>query len=371
MGTESTICVTSGIYPPETGGPAKFVETFMRWGQQHNIQVDCVSLSDGREKTFHESGSRITLISRDQPLIRRYLRTTISLIQMMLQNRIIVANGLFLEVLFAYLLTRKQYICKVPGDIVWERARNSKLTNLDINAFQNAKLNLRYSIFRYLFSKSLKCASKVIVPSSHLKSLCVNWGVKPERIVVIFNSVNTNKFIPLSEKSIFDVVVVNRLVAWKHVDEVIDVCHELDLSLLVVGDGPERNNLEAAAGKFGKVTFVGERSQEEIPRIINQARCYVLNSSFEATSYSLLEARSAGLFCIANAGTGSEEVIKHMIDGVLCGPNGVSLLNALTLFKENLSFVERASDLGRQDAHSRFNLEKNYLKIYQLVEELT
>jgi hypothetical protein len=59
-----------------------------------------------------------------------------------------------------------------------------------------------------------------------------------------------------------------------------------------------------------------------------------------------------------------------MIDGVLCGPNGVSLLNALTIFKENLSFVERASDLGRQDANSRFNLEKNYLKIYQLVEEL-
>lgn len=370
MKAENRICVVSGIYPPETGGPAKFVETFMRWGQQNNIQIDCVSLTDGRRQTFCESSSEISLITRDQSLLRRYLVTTFLIMQKMFRNHLVLANGLFLEVLFAYLITRKPYICKVPGDIVWERARNNKLTNLDVNQFQKSKLGIRYSIFRFLFSQSLKRSTKVIVPSSHLESLCLGWGVKPEKIHVIYNSVDTDRFIPVPEKSTFDVIVLNRLVAWKHVDEVIDVCHRLNLSLLVVGEGPERSNLEAAASKFSNITFVGEKSQEEIPIIINQARCYVLNSSFEATSYSLLEARSAGLFCIANAGTGSEEVIKHMVDGVLCGSNGVSLSDALKLFKKDPNFVQKASDLGRKDALLRFSLKENYLKIYKLVEEL-
>jgi glycosyltransferase involved in cell wall biosynthesis len=261
-------------------------------------------------------------------------------------------------------------MCKVPGDIVWERARNNKYTELGVNEFQSVQLNLKYRLFRYLFSKSLKSASLVIVPSSHLRTLCIGWGVRPDKIHIIHNSVDIDVYVPFRRKAVFDVVVINRLVAWKHVDKVIEACHHLNLSLLVVGDGPERLNLENQAKRFGKVTFVGEKSQKEIPNLINQARCFVLNSSFEATSYSLLEARSAGLFCIANAGTGSEEIIHHMTDGILCGPNTISLTDALSLFKNSPVLAENASKLARQDVVNRFDLNKNFMAIYLLSKNL-
>lgn len=358
--------MVSGIYPPETGGPSKFVETFIQWGQRNKLHVDCISLTDNKTQKFYDGTSQITLITRRHSLIVRFILTIVSISRKMLSGYTLIANGLFLEIWFAHLLTRKSYVCKVPGDIVWERARNTKYTELGIDGFQQVQLGPKYKMFRFLFSQSLKAASLVIVPSSHLRSLCIGWGIEPEKIHLVHNSVDTNVFFPLSHNKHYDVVVVNRLVAWKHVDKVIEACLQLKLSLLVIGDGPERESLERLAGKSNTAAFLGEKSQQEIPRIINQARCFVLNSSFEATSYALLEARSAGLFCIANAGTGSAEIIKHMVDGVLCGSTGVSLADALALFKNDTEFVESASKLSREDALNRFDLNRNYKEIFQL-----
>lgn len=369
MKPRNKFCVASGIYPPETGGPAKFVETFVQWGQRNGIDIDCLSLTDAKTQTLFDHGSQITLISRNHSLVKRYLLTIVSIARKMISGQTLIANGLFLEIWFAYLLTRKRYVCKVPGDIVWERAKNTRYTELDIDSFQQIRLGTKYKIFRYLFSQSLKSASLVIVPSSHLKSLCISWGIAPEKIHLIHNSVDTDIFLPLSQSRLYDVVVVNRLVAWKHVDKIIEACLQLELSLLVIGDGPERKFLEKLASKSDSVTFLGEKSQQEMPLIINQARCFVLNSSFEATSYALLEARSAGLFCIANSGTGSDEIINHMVDGLLCGSTGMNLVDALAIFKYDKELVERAKRLSRVDTLERFNLNNNYLEIYQLAKE--
>jgi glycosyltransferase involved in cell wall biosynthesis len=281
----------------------------------------------------------------------------------------ILANGLFLETLFASLITRKTYVCKVPGDIVWERARNSEKTKLNVDDFQNQRISWRYQIFRWLYSKSLKRARKVIVPSTHLYDLCVLWGVKQEYIHLIYNSVDIHKFSPgKSATKKFDVLVVNRLVSWKHVDEVISVCSQLDLSLAVIGDGPEKPYLEKVAlDSRARVTFLGELSQDELPSWVRSAECFVLNSSFEATSYSLLEARASGLFCIANGSTGSDEVINHEIDGLLCDKLSLTLMDALSRFKTDKKFVQKAGSLSILDARNRFNQSTNFRIIKELL----
>ena len=45
-------------------------------------------------------------------------------------------NGLFLETLLAKVISRARLVAKVPGDIVWERARNQGLTSLTIDQYQ-------------------------------------------------------------------------------------------------------------------------------------------------------------------------------------------------------------------------------------------
>jgi glycosyltransferase involved in cell wall biosynthesis len=369
VATRKKICIASGIYPPDTGGPAKFTETFISWCQAIRVDTNCVALTNEKTHTKRVNSTNIYLISRSQNLLLRYWHTVTSLAHQMRSGNLVLANGLFLETLFASLITGKSYACKVPGDIVWERARNRSKTNLSIDEFQKSKKPLKYQIFRLLFTASLRRAKLVIVPSTHLFNLCLVWGVKRENLHLIYNSVDTQRFSPKeSVEKKYDVLVLNRLVSWKHVDEVIIACSQLNLTLVVVGDGPERFKLEELAlMSQANVDFLGEIKQSKLPELIRSAHCYVLNSSFEATSYSLLEARASGLFCIANGHTGSDEIIHHEVDGLLCDKDKYPLTAALDRYRTDKTFVAEAQSLSVLDTRKRFNLESNFKLIRDLV----
>lgn len=365
------ICIATGIFPPDTGGPAKFAESFIEWGKKHRKNIAVVSLTNASDSQTGDGSSLIKLISRNRSFLSRFTLSVLEIRKMMKLGVPVLANGMFLESLVAYIscLFRGNYSCKIPGDIVWERARNSGATNLNINQYQESQMSFRYRVFRMFFSLSLKKANFVIVPSAHLKDLALSWGVNDTRLRLIYNSVDQDLYSKSSKvSSNYDVVTVCRLVSWKGVDEVIKVCSKLGLSLLVVGDGPERSKLESLAASLeAKVVFLGEKSPREIPEIIHLASAFVLNSSFEATSYALLEARSAGLFSIARANTGSEEVIHSGFDGILCGDGESQLEDALRLFRDDKEFVLHAIARAKADSLNRFNQDTNFMQIFNLV----
>jgi len=372
VGKTKIICVATGIFPPDSGGPAQFAESFLKWCQQNGQRVEAISLTDTATKVISFNNSNIKLISRNQFLLIRYIKTVIALSRKLLTQRAVIANGLFLEVYFASLVTRRRYVCKVPGDIVWERARNSGYTKKSLEDFQREPLNLKYRIFRSLFSKSLRRSRNVIVPTKLLQELCIEWGVSKEKVVVIPNSVDTDYFVSdFRVKKIFDVIVVNRLVPWKHVDRVISTCAPLGLSLAIVGDGPEKNQLEALAiEQSAKAKFFGSQTQSQVLDLLQKSSCFVLNSSFEATAYSLLEARSVGLFTIATRKTGSSEVVTHYSDGLLCDES-LTLEEALKVYMIDRDFVSKAIESARADTERRFSVKTNYLKTCNIVLDKT
>jgi N,N'-diacetylbacillosaminyl-diphospho-undecaprenol alpha-1,3-N-acetylgalactosaminyltransferase len=90
----------------------------------------------------------------------------------------------------------------------------------------------------------------------------------------------------------------------------------------------------------------------------------VLNSSIEATSYSLLEARACGLPTIANTGTGATEIISNEIDGILCGSStGFSLEPALKLLSENRDIAANYGLRARRDTIKRFSRKSIFEQI--------
>ncbi|HCA60268.1 MAG TPA: glycosyl transferase family 1, partial [Synechococcales bacterium UBA8647] len=60
---------------------------------------------------------------------------------------------------------------------------------------------------------------------------------------------------------------------YKRVDLVVQACRELDLPLVVVGDGPERSRLEAMAGPSTR--FLGRSSAHEVEQLLARCRAYV------------------------------------------------------------------------------------------------
>ena len=126
---------------------------------------------------------------------------------------------------------------KIPGDIVWERARNSGFTDLDIDSFQNSELNAKYRLFRKLFNLSISDAKNIVVPSEFLRNKVTSWIGDSKKIDLIYNSIDYSIFSkPESYRNDFDVVTASRLVPWKGVDEIIKCCSELNLSLAIAGE---------------------------------------------------------------------------------------------------------------------------------------
>ncbi|KUG14825.1 glycosyltransferase [hydrocarbon metagenome] len=101
-----------------------------------------------------------------------------------------------------------------------------------------------------------------------------------------------------------DVIFVGRLIREKHVDLLIEAVRLLrrdlpDIRCLVVGDGPERQLLEAMAaelGVSGSITFTGFLEKpDDVIACMKSSRVFVLPSTREGFGISVLEALACGL----------------------------------------------------------------------------
>jgi glycosyltransferase involved in cell wall biosynthesis len=87
---------------------------------------------------------------------------------------------------------------------------------------------------------------------------------------------------------------VGRLVEAKGFDILIAAANAADAQLLLVGDGPLRESLQAQAGKGGaRIVFAGFRTDAQ--RLIAAADGLVVSSRYEGGPYTLPEALLAGV----------------------------------------------------------------------------
>jgi len=365
---KNSFLLVSGIYPPDTGGPASFTEDFSQWLAQKKEKVLIITYTDGPSETKAVDSIKIIYVHRYKNLVKRYLYFVWTILKNYNSGLNVLAVGAFVEIMLASLVRKIEYTIKIPGDIVWERARNSNVTDLNIYEFQRSKLKLKYRIFRKLFSLSIIRAKGVVVPSDVLRKLVQGWIGNIRTIDLIYNSIDPLSFSsksPAAKK--FDLVTACRLVPWKGVDELIQCCFDLNLTLGIAGSGPEEDRLKQLASKLGaSVTFFGQVPKEDIPEFYRSGRIFVLNSSYEGLPHALLEAKAIGLLCIGRLGTGSDEVIKHLEDGMLVSEEpGHSLKETLVKVISSPELVNHLRSNARDDVSNRFSRDLNFQKIYR------
>ena len=361
------LLVLSGNYPPENGGPAKFAKNFSSWAVSRFNHVFVISTHPYTNREFFDHEVKVYLVSRKANLLKRFGITVLQIRRRSRNGATIIANGLFYEVLLASILFRIKFFVKIPGDIVWERARASLDTTLSMSEFQESRLNLKYRILRFVFTSTLHRSEGVIVPSSALLEVCRQWNIKDSKLKLIFNGVDTNKFSPnsTSEKN-YDIITVSRLIEIKKIDELIKAASQLNLKLLIVGSGPLEKNLKDLNECVGSpANFWGDASQELLPDLYRSARIFVLNSEFEAgTPYALLEARACGLVSIANESTGAVDVIRHGQDGYLNDESSENnLLSNLIIASKLDDSYENFSCSARERTVEFFSEENIYRDI--------
>jgi glycosyltransferase involved in cell wall biosynthesis len=191
---------------------------------------------------------------------------------------------------------------------------------------------------RRMICEAAAQADGLITVCQALKDRLVELGTPPKRVTVLRNGVDLALFKPTDRTSVRRELGLTRrvlgsvgwLIERKGHHHVIRALTALpDTDLLIVGDGPERTNLETLARKEGvreRVHFLGTMDQSRLPEIYSAMDALVLASSREGWANVLLEAMACGTPVVASAVWGTPEVVTAPAAGVLMktlDPQGV------------------------------------------------
>jgi glycosyltransferase involved in cell wall biosynthesis len=122
-----------------------------------------------------------------------------------------------------------------------------------------------------------------------------------------------------------------------------------DAQLVILGEGPECENIQKLSDKIGiarQVDLRGEIHPEDVPSYLAAADLFCFASVTETQGLVTMEAMAAGLSVAAVDATGTRDAVKHGAEGLLTTNNPAALSAAIAQLMDDdalrLRFVEAA-----------------------------
>ncbi|MEM6781328.1 MAG: glycosyltransferase family 4 protein [Pseudomonadota bacterium] len=133
-----------------------------------------------------------------------------------------------------------------------------------------------------------------------------------------------------------------------------------DLDLLLIGDGPKRQDYQDMASDLDiaeRVHFAGQ-SKNPFP-VLQHARIFVLPSRFEGFPNALVEAMALGLPCLSTKGTiGAETVIDDGRNGLLVeAEDPDAMAAALRNLLDNAEWAQKLGEAAGHDIPDKLSLD--------------
>ena len=129
---------------------------------------------------------------------------------------------------------------------------------------------------------------------------------------VIHPPVEVTRFHPSPERENY-FITVTRLVPHKRVELLVQAFNELNLPLVIVGDGPELPRLKAMANS--NIRLLGFQSDEKVAELLSKARAFVCAAE-EDFGIAIVEAQAAGCPVIAYGAGGALETVEEGVTGL-------------------------------------------------------
>lgn len=231
-----------------------------------------------------------------------------------------------------------------------------------------------------LYAQNMADADRVIIFSELQKQLLEHVGVKTEKIVIVPNAIDTDRFSPgpsrFRDKYPHKLIItyMGRIAPEKGLDELLKVFQRLNLEntmLVMVGDGSQKQLLQSLYGDNDQIIWTGFLEEEERIDVLRGSDIYVLPSQVEGLSIALLEAMSCGLASVATDVGADGEVLSRGA-GIVLNPSKVKqeLSFALQLLHQHPDFVANLKNKARQRVLERYRLEHNLSAVEDVYKEL-
>lgn len=380
------ICIVSGIFHPEIGGPATHLYNLCFELTKRGNEIFVVTYGDIKED--YNYPFFIKRISRRSPLPLRLLKFTSEVLKIGKKCDVFYVDHYGLPVALANLILRKPTVIRITGDFAWEYAYRHNLILEPIGEFQNKRHPLLVEFIKRIQYLYTRRADRVIVPSNYLKSMVRGWDVPSDKIDIIYNAIEEKDFrisisqaearreLGINDKINKIIITVARLVSWKSIDMLIKILPRFnqETQLLVIGDGPSAKRLKEltyAKGVQKRVIFANHIPHNKVNLYLKTADVFVLPSLYEGLPHALLEAMVLGVPIVATKIGGIPELIEDGRDGLLFEPQDLSgLEESINRILEDkagaLKFVENAKEKIK-----RFNWDILMEKIIGILDSVT
>lgn len=303
MQPKKTIFVATGIYPPESGGPATYAKFLEEKLPARGYEVSVLPYMEVRTmpKLFRHGAYLAKCLGGARRADIVYALDTLSV---------------GLPAALAAMLLGKPFLVRVPGDYAWEQARQRFGVEDELDAFQTKQYGWRVELMRALQRFVVRRSSAVVVPSEYMKKIVSGWlipsaveGTNSAKVHRIYTSIELPPaYTPPTDRSDgFLVLTIARPVPWKGIDAL-------------------RRVVESERGWVFK--HIDGLPHAQAMGWVKAADVFVLNSTYEGLSHVLVEAMALGTPVVATNVGGNPELIENEVSGLLVPPKNDDALRA-------------------------------------------
>ncbi len=297
------ILITSGIYPPESGGPATYVQNLAKILVKQGHQLMVISYSD---KNHYEGDSaleyKLIRIKRTNKVLN-YINFFKAVNKNIKNFDIVYCFDHFsagIPSILASKLNKKRITIRVGGDFIWERYLRINQKGITLRDYYAQNLYkkdwLRFLIIKLVF----KFTDLIIFTTKFQKEIFQG----PYKLVEANIKYIHNPF-SLERKSLSDIIrnnnilFIGRIIEKNNVRRLISVFSSLkqsDFNLIILGEGEIKKELkkEVQEKKIENIIFKGLFSRKEILKEMQKSYAMVFPSYTDISPNTLLECISTG-----------------------------------------------------------------------------
>ena len=324
---------------------------------------------------------RIVCIEKEQQAVLDYSATNINIVKLNKKSRLLTLIRVFFELIRNRpdVINTHNFLANVYGAYVGHLLRIPICLTLHSGDCHCPKEFRRPSMF---------VPHHFICVSSKIKDMLLSstdGNINEDLVSIINNGIDPGSFVNTElsnareefeiSKNTFLVGTVGRLQPIKNQKILLEAIAVLskknvNVHLLVIGDGPLRYDLESLSISLGiqnKVCFAGSRN--DVARLLAGMDVFVLPSLAEGSPISLIEAMSVGLPVVATAVGAIPNIIQNKINGYLVPSADLpALVKRLKYIIEN---TKLSNDVGKrayetiQKEHSMDKMLLSYYEIYK------
>ena len=346
------------FYPETKGGVPYIIQNIIEIKEQgitNELLVTVKKVKNNKIEYIHQARSFGSVLS--MPISPSYL---IRAAKLMKNFELLIAHTPFpyANLILLFVKKEKKKVIFWHADII-----KNKLIKFIIDKLVNFSLEKADAI--------IVGHEKIIETNKFLKKHIQKCYILPFPVDV--EKYSTKNF----EKQENFIISCGRLVKYKGFSSLIDAMKNVKAVLYIIGDGPEKNKLEAHIIKLKiehKVKIIGNLSDDDKINYFQKASIFVFPSITEQEAYGIvqLEAMASGCAIInTNINTAVPHIARNQQEALTVEPNNPQQLeNAINTLLQNKELQHRLAFAGYKRASNEFskvNFEKNFIKIINMV----